>query len=95
MAQGKVKWCNDAKGFGFISCDDGTEVFVHHSAINMSGFRTLQEGQAVEFDVKQGLLSIESPMGRVLLGKQEGDEVTVQRPVGAAVYEITGISYEG
>ena len=54
MAQGKVKWFNDAKGFGFISCDDGTEVFVHHSAISMTGFRTLQEGQAVEFEVKQG-----------------------------------------
>ena len=48
-----------------------------------------------EFDIKQGLLSIESPMGRVLLGKEAGDEVTVQRPAGPAVYEITGISYRG
>ena len=47
-----------------------------------------------EFDVKKGLVSIESPIGRVLLGKREGDEVTVQRPVGTAVYEVVGISYE-
>jgi CspA family cold shock protein len=52
MATGKVKWFNDQKGFGFIQRDDGgKDVFVHHSAINMNGFRTLQEGQAVQFEV--------------------------------------------
>ena len=54
MTKGTVKWFNDAKGYGFIRCDDGTEVFVHYSAIQGSGFRTLKEGQAVQFQVKQG-----------------------------------------
>ena len=54
MPKGTVKWFNDAKGFGFIRCEDGTEVFVHHTAIQMPGFRSLQEGQLVQFDLKQG-----------------------------------------
>lgn len=55
MPTGKVKWFNDRKGFGFIQSDEGGEdVFVHHSAIEMDGYRTLQEGQRVEFDVQQG-----------------------------------------
>lgn len=52
MATGKVKWFNDQKGFGFIQRDDGgKDVFVHHTAINMNGFRTLQEGQVVQFEI--------------------------------------------
>ena len=52
--QGKVKWFNEAKGFGFITSDEGSDVFVHYSAIEGSGFRTLTQGQPVEFDVGTG-----------------------------------------
>ncbi|HEY72838.1 MAG TPA: cold-shock protein [Thermoflexia bacterium] len=51
---GTVKWFSDAKGYGFIQRDGGDDVFVHYSAITGGGFRTLQEGQRVEFSVKQG-----------------------------------------
>jgi len=54
MANGTVKWFNDAKGYGFISQEGGEDVFVHHTAIQMDGFRTLKEGERVEFDVAQG-----------------------------------------
>ena len=54
MAQGTVKWFNDAKGFGFVQQDGGQDVFVHHTAIIAEGFRSLAEGDRVEFEVKQG-----------------------------------------
>jgi CspA family cold shock protein len=54
MAQGTVKWFNDTKGYGFITQEGGEDVFVHHTAISMDGFRTLKEGERVEFDVVQG-----------------------------------------
>ncbi len=54
MANGTVKWFNDSKGFGFIEQEDGADVFVHHSAINANGFKSLKEGDRVRFDVEQG-----------------------------------------
>ena len=54
MEQGTVKWFNDAKGYGFIARDSGGDVFVHQSAIQSSGFRNLQEGQRVQFNVTKG-----------------------------------------
>jgi cold shock protein len=54
MAQGTVKWFNGDKGYGFIAVDGGPDVFVHFSAINGSGYRSLEEGQQVEFDITQG-----------------------------------------
>jgi len=52
--QGRVKWFNAEKGYGFIETEEGNDVFVHFSAIQMDGYKTLEEGQAVEFDIVQG-----------------------------------------
>ncbi len=54
MAIGKVKWFNNQKGYGFITTDAGTDVFVHFSAIQGDGYKTLAEGQAVEFEIEKG-----------------------------------------
>ena len=53
MATGKVKWFNAEKGYGFITTDEGTDIFVHYTAIKSEGFRTLEEGQKVTFDITQ------------------------------------------
>ncbi len=54
MPEGKVKWFNEQKGFGFIEKEDGSDIFVHYSAIQSSGFKTLYEGQRVSFEVEDG-----------------------------------------
>ncbi len=54
MAAGTVKWFNNTKGYGFLTAEDGTDVFVHHSDIQGEGFKSLDEGEAVEFDITQG-----------------------------------------
>ena len=66
MAQGTVKWFNAEKGYGFIAVDGGADVFVHYSAIQMDGYRTLEEGQRVEFEVGPGRKGDEAQKVRVI-----------------------------
>jgi CspA family cold shock protein len=54
LAEGKVKWFNEAKGYGFITSEESGDIFVHYSSIQSNGFKTLTEGQAVSFDIEQG-----------------------------------------
>ncbi|MFN2614445.1 MAG: cold-shock protein [Actinomycetota bacterium] len=63
--RGTVKWFSDEKGFGFISREGGDDVFVHHTGIQSQGFRTLSEGQVVEFDVTQGPKGLQATNVRV------------------------------
>jgi cold shock protein len=67
---GSVKWFNNDKGFGFIKRDTGEDVFVHHSAIQAQGYRTLNEGERVEFDVKQGPKGLQAENVRRAEGEQ-------------------------
>ncbi len=66
MATGTVKWFNAEKGFGFISQSDGADVFVHFSAIQSSGYRSLEEGQQVEFEVQEGPKGLQAAQVRPL-----------------------------
>ncbi len=66
METGTVKWFNDTKGFGFISRQGGEDVFVHHSAIQSNGFRSLQEGQQVQFQVVKGPKGLQAERVQVL-----------------------------
>ena len=65
MATGTVKWFNDAKGFGFITREGGPDLFVHHSAIVAEGFRSLSEGQQVEFDITEGPKGLQAQNVRI------------------------------
>jgi cold shock protein len=76
MATGKVKWFNDSKGYGFIEQPDGEDVFVHFSAISMEGFKTLTEGEEVDFELR------ETDKGLQAANVQRGNGEPVQEPVG-------------
>ena len=66
MTKGTVKWFNEKKGFGFLSQEDGDDVFVHYSSIQSSGFKNLDEGQSVEFDVQDGPKGLQAVDVRVI-----------------------------
>ena len=66
MATGTVKWFNDAKGFGFIAQEGGEDVFVHHTSIEADGYRSLSEGQRVEFEVVQGNKGLQASNVRIV-----------------------------
>lgn len=68
MAQGTVKWFNSEKGYGFIAVDGGEDVFVHFSSIEMDGYKTLDDGQRVEFDITQGEKGPQAEKVRVVGG---------------------------
>jgi CspA family cold shock protein len=68
VPEGSVKWFNDSKGFGFISQEEGDDVFVHYSAIEGDGFKSLQEGQAVTFEVVEGPKGLQAANVRVVTG---------------------------
>lgn len=80
MFRGKVKWFDEKKGYGFISREDGGDVFVHYSAIDMPGFKTLREGQLVEFEVIQGPKGEQASKVRVINGSTSGRPQTRRGP---------------
>ena len=85
MATGKVKWFNAEKGYGFITTDDGKDVFVHYSSIQGEGFKTLDEGQAVEFEITQ------SDRGPQYHSKTAGRSKMIKNATAAAPTALTAI----
>ncbi len=73
MSQGKVKWFNDAKGYGFITHEDGRDVFVHYSSIEGEGFRSLTQGQEVEYEAEEGPKGLHASLVRKLPADGGGD----------------------
>ena len=71
MSVGKVKWFNDAKGYGFITHEDGRDVFVHYSAIEGDGFRSLTQGQEVEYEAQDGPKGLHASLVRKLPSQQQ------------------------
>ena len=86
MAQGTVKWFNAEKGYGFIAVDGGADVFVHYSAIQMDGYRTLEEGQRVEFEISQGQKGPQADMvqARRLISARSATDATRHTHEGPA-----------
>jgi CspA family cold shock protein len=80
VATGTVKWFNAEKGYGFISQSDGADVFVHHTAIQMNGYRSLEEGQHVEFDVQEGQKGLQAANVRPAGGAQGAPAAGGERP---------------
>jgi CspA family cold shock protein len=80
LAEGTVKWFSNDKGYGFIEREGGDDVFVHHSAIEMDGYRTLNEGQRVEFDVEQGDKGLQAKNVTLLSGLQRNDASPTRCP---------------
>ena len=78
--QGTVKWFNNSKGYGFIGREDGPDVFVHYSAITGDGYRTLQEGDAVEFEIVQGP---KGPQASNVLNQDSEIAESINAPAGA------------
>ena len=90
--QGTVKWFNESKGYGFISQEDGSDVFVHYSAIQGDGFRTLNEGDKVSFDIgdgPKGPHAINARPARAIASRDELVHPTPRRSIGGAFFLAT------